>query len=623
MCGIVGRLSQTPLEDRQQLLVMCETLHHRGPDDAGAWFSQDGRVGLANQRLAVIDLSAGGHQPMSDATGQLHITFNGEIYNYRELRRELEQRGHKFQSVGDTEVILESYRAWGTDCLSHFVGMFAFGLYDSGLRRLLLARDRAGEKPLFYFDSPAQFVFGSELKALMASPDLPRQLDRDALDDYLAYGYVPGEQCILQGVRKLPQAHALSYDLETGTRRVWRYWDLPAPPGPNHATSGELVAEMEALLLDAVRRQLVADVPVGIMLSSGIDSGLIAALAARVASEPIRTFTASFPGYGEFDEGPLAREISEHFGGQHTELVIEPTTVDLLPELARQYDEPIADASMVPTFLVSRLIREQATVALVGDGGDELFGGYTRYGWIERQERTRQLTPAPLRRWVGVNAARWLPPGLRGRNYMLGLGADLAHSIAHISLNFDAISRRRLLTPTGNNGHERIVPEVVRAALCRPGLTPLQQAMRVDFQTRLVDCYLVKVDRASMLTSLEVRAPWLDHRLIEFAFGQVPDRFKVTPRGNKILPRQIARRLLPEGVHLRRKRGFSPPLSAWFKQEWGTYMKGVLGEADPRLFNRQAIEHLLYLQAHGYSNHQRLFALTIFELWRREYQIEL
>lgn len=623
MCGIVGRLSQTPLEDRQQLRVMCETLQHRGPDDAGTWFSQDGRVGLANRRLAVIDLSAGSHQPMSDATGQLHITYNGEIYNFRELRRELEQRGHAFQSAGDTEVILESYRAWGVDCVSHFVGMFAFGLYDSRLRRLLLARDRAGEKPLFYFDSPAQFLFGSELKALMASPELPRRLDRDALDDYLAYGYVPGEHCILQGVCKLPQAHALTYDLETGTRYVWRYWDLPEPPGPIHATADELVNEMEQLLLDAVRRQLVADVPVGIMLSSGIDSGLVAALAARVGTEPIRTFTASFPGYGEFDEGPLAREISEHLGGQHTELVIEPTTVELMPELARQFDEPISDASMVPTFLVSRLIRQQATVALVGDGGDELFGGYTRYGWIERQERTRQMTPAPLRRWVGANAARWLPPGLRGRNYMLGLGADLAHSIAHVSLNFDAISRQRLLMPAGTNGRAHSVPEAVRAALCRPDLTPLQQATRVDFQTRLVDGYLVKVDRASMLTSLEIRAPWLDHRLIEFAFGRVPDRFKVAPRTSKILPRQLARRLLPGDIHLRRKRGFSPPLPAWFKQEWGSYMRGVLAEADPHLFNRHAIEHLLYLQAHGYSNFQRLFALTIFELWRRAYQIEL
>jgi asparagine synthase (glutamine-hydrolysing) len=622
MCGIVGIASRFAGIEPGLLAAACNSLRHRGPDDAGLWQSPDGRVGLAQRRLAIIDLSPSGHQPMTDASGQLWITFNGEIYNYLDLRCELAAHGHRFCTASDTEVVLGAYRTWGVDCLLHLNGMFAFGLYDSAARRLFLARDRAGEKPLFYWHTPGRLVFASELKALMADPTFPRRLNLEALDYYLAYGYVPGEMCILQGVRKLAQGQAMTYDLETDALRVWYYWRLLEPPSQVDVSADDLTAELEALLEDSVRRQLVADVPVGIMLSGGIDSSLVTAMAARVSSKPVKTFTISFPGHEAYDEGPYARLVAEYFGTQHTEMVAEPATVELLPELARQYDEPIADSSMVPMYLVARLIRQHATVALGGDGGDELFGGYLHYVWLQRHERARRALPDFLRRWIGLAAARVLPVGLRGRNHLIGFSADLSYSIAHVNIYFDHCSRRRLLAPVADyKAWPTAAPEAYRAGLCVPEYTLVRQATEADFRTTMGDNYLVKVDRASMLNALEVRAPWLDYRIIEFAFGRVPDTLRVMETERKILPRRLAQRLLPPALDLRRKQGFSLPLMRWFKGAWGAYVESVLREADPQLFDQRMIQSLITGQHRGYANTARLFALTMFELWRREYRV--
>ena len=357
MCGIVGIASNKPVAARDVLNRQCAVLHHRGPDDEGAWWSSDGQVGLAQRRLSIIDLSPAGHQPMRDASGGLCIVFNGEIYNFRDIRRELEARGHSFRSTSDTEVLLEAYREWGADCLGHLNGVFAFALYDLAARRLFLARDRVGEKPLFYRLEGHTLTFASELKALMADPAFPRRLDMESLDHYLAFGYVPGAMCLLQGVRKLPPAHALTFNVDSGQAQIRRYWQLPEPAATADANPAELLGEFERLLEDSVRRQLVADVPVGVLLSGGVDSSLVTAMAARVSSRPPKTFTISFPGHGAYDEAPYARLVANHFGTEHIELAAEPATVELLPMLARQYDEPIADSSMVPTFLVTRLVR--------------------------------------------------------------------------------------------------------------------------------------------------------------------------------------------------------------------------------------------------------------------------
>ncbi|MGE3540336.1 MAG: asparagine synthase (glutamine-hydrolyzing) [Candidatus Tectimicrobiota bacterium] len=622
MCGIVGLASQYSTICPDMLLKMRDTMRHRGPDDAGLWLSDDRRVGLAQRRLAIIDLSPAGHQPMSDMTGQLYITFNGEIYNYQALRRELESCGHHFRTASDTEVILEAYRAWGTQCLQRFNGMFAFALYDSVTHRLFCARDRAGEKPLFYRHAAGVLAFASELKALMADPACPRQVDADALNAYLTYGYVPGKQCILNGVAKLLPGQAMSYELDTNTLRTWTYWELPTPAVHKAQTAAELQEELAALLLDSVRLRLHADVPVGILLSGGIDSSLVTAMAARVASQPVKTFTIAFPGHQAYDEGPYARLVAQHFGTEHTELVAEPAAVELLPDLARQYDEPLADHAIVPTYLVSRLIRQYATVALGGDGGDELFGGYPHYSFLQQQQRFRRLIPPVARAWAGLAAARLLPMGFRGRNHLIGFAADVPHSIAHINMYFDAQARRRLLAPFWQQGGQTgAEPEKTRRQLCMPGHSPLQQATAVDFQSLMVDDYLVKVDRASMLASLEIRVPFLDHRIVEFAFSRVPDVLRATTTARKILLRHLAQSLLPSTLDLTRKQGFTMPLSAWFQGSWGEYMSTVLREACPQVFDQRMIQSLITGQRRGYANIQRLFALTMFELWRREYHV--
>ncbi len=616
MCGICGivRNDGSPVEEGV-LRSMIRTLQHRGPDDEGLWCTPDRRVGLAHRRLAIIDLSPAGHQPMKDESGRLWISFNGEIYNFQALRAELEQLGHSFRTATDTEVILEAYRRWDVDCVKKLNGMFAFALFDVDRDRLFIARDRAGEKPMFYCHRNRRFEFASELKALMRDPEFRPVVNRFALNQYLAFGYIPGDSCILEGVHKLRQGSALTYDLRNDSLAVWTYWSLPQPVNGQAAPEEELLEEFEHLLQDSVRLRMIADVPVGIMLSGGVDSSLVTAMAARVTSKP-RTFNISFPGHGTFDEAPYARMVAKHFGTEHVELAAQPATVDLLPQLARQYDEPMADSSMVPTYLVSRLIRRDATVALGGDGGDELFGGYLHYDWVHRQDIIRRMLPTPLRLLTSA-VGRALPMGVRGRNYLVGTGRDIDWSIAHANVFFDVESRRRLLAPSGITVDES--PELSKAVLSI-GRTPVQRSMAMDFRSYLVDDILVKVDRASMLTSLEVRAPLLDPRIIEFAYGRVPDHLRAWKGERKVLLRKLAKKLLPPELDIKRKQGFSIPLHKWFDGDWGRYMRNILAEAHPSLFDPNSIRSLIAGQERGLVNTHRIFALTMFELWRREYK---
>lgn len=623
MCGICGLVTEPKGEGVETAVLwdMVAELRHRGPDDEGVWVDPTGRTGLGHSRLSILDLSPAGHQPMADPSGRLHIVFNGEIYNFRELRAELKRSGHSFRSETDTEVILAAYRQWGAECLSRFNGMFAFVLHDLDRKRILLARDRAGEKPLFYMHSDRGLIFASELKAIFAGPSFRRRLDLKALDLYLAFGYVPGARCMVQGVKKLPAGHAMIYDLVDGSLRMWQYWDLPRWAG-TRSNAEELVDELEALLEDSVRLRMRADVPVGILLSGGIDSSLITAIATRVTPHPVRTFTVSFPGQGNFDEARHARTVAEHFGTDHEELVLEPATVEILPKLVRQYDEPLADSSMVPTYLLSRVIRRHAKVALGGDGGDELFGGYKRYPWIQRLWQIQRRMPQTLRHvlssWSGA-----LPSGTPGRHYLIGLAGGLPATIAHANMLFDRGARERLLAPVWNRiTEESQLAEAFKISLCDGG-SALQEATRLDFRTYLTDDILVKVDRASMLASLEVRSPWLDHRIVEFAFGRTPDELRATATGRKVLPRLLADRLLPHSLETDRKQGFSIPLDSWYEGEWGGFMRDVLAEASAALFDQRAIDELFQAQSRGYGNMHRLFALTMFELWRRHFGIEV
>jgi asparagine synthase (glutamine-hydrolysing) len=600
------------------MLGQRDTLRHRGPDDAGLWCSADARVAFGHRRLAIVDLSAAGHQPMTDSEGDLQITFNGEIYNFRELRRELESRGISFRSETDTEVILAAYRTWGIRCLERFVGMFAFGIFDLRANALFIARDRVGEKPLFYTHTDGRLSFASELKALLADPTTPRVMDPEAVDWYLTYGYVPGERCILGGVHKLRAAHALWYDLTTDSLRVWSYWQPPQALTAEPASADDLATELTQLLSDAVRMQLLADVPVGILLSGGVDSSLVTAMAARVSSAPVRTFTVTFPQNKLYDEAPFARKVAAYFGTRHEELVLEPASVDLLPMLARQYDEPIADSSMVPTYMISRLIREHATVALGGDGGDELFGGYPHYSWLLRQERPRRLIPRSVRALVSAGAGV-LPVGTRGRNHLLGM-ADPNGGIAYVNLYFDQAARKSLV-PFLRGMNSRVSTEQVRGSAYSSGGGVLRRATRADLEGFLVEDILVKVDRASMLCSLEVRAPFLDHRIVEFAFGKVPDHLRATTTSRKVLPGLLATRLLPSGFDAVRKRGFTLPLADWFKGDWGRFFEATLLNAPDNFLDRSVVADLIRKQKTGFANVDRLFSLAMLELWRREYDV--
>lgn len=614
MCGIAGIVSTEPLVERDTLIRMRETMAHRGPDAAGLWLAPDRRAGLAHRRLAIIDRTPAGHQPMADPSEMVHIVLNGEIYNFRELRRELEQLGHQFRSASDTEVVLNGYREWGIDLVSRLEGMYALGIYDQTTRRLFLVRDRAGEKPLFVWQYENGLAFASELKALLSLPDFPRELDPDAVDCYLAYGYIPRHLCVARVASKLAPGHILSYDLDSGRSVVSRYWDLPISENPSNAdTDAEtLTDELEELLSRSIARQLSADVPVAIMLSGGIDSSVITALAARSAPK-VKTFTVSFPGSGSWDETRFASMVASYLGTDHISVTTEGVTEDILPLLARHYDEPLGDSSMIPMFVISRLIREQVTVAIGGDGGDELFGGYLHYAWLRRFDPLRQKIPAAVRRAIALVAGQ-TPVGIRGRNYALGLADEARGLLGRVNTFFDPASRARLLS----RGKKSLFPERFRAGLGDDGASLLNAAQRMDFRSYLPDDILTKVDRSSMLASLEVRAPFLDVGLVEFAFGRVPDDLKSDGRNRKVLLRRLAARLLPSNLDLARKQGFSVPLHRWFAGSWGEFIEAVL-EDEGSLFDRRMVRDLFAAQRRGRRNEHRLFALAMFELWRRDY----
>ena len=628
MCGIVGTVYCASQVDPELLAFQMDTLIHRGPDDSGVWISDDGRVGLAHRRLSIIDLSPSGKQPMHYEGDRYHIVFNGEIYNFIELRGELVKKGHRFKSSSDTEVVLASYAEWGTDCLGKLNGMFAFGLFDSRRQTLFIARDRAGEKPLFYKNDQTGISFASELKALMADPAFERKINPVGFECYLAFGHVPGTHCILDGLNKLPPAHALEFNVNTGTSKIWEYWKLPNKSPSCDETSREhetyMEDQLEFLLEDSVKRQLVSDVPVGILLSGGVDSSLITAMAVRHSAD-VKTFTIRFPGFGVYDETEHSRLVSRHFGTRHVELEADPSTVDLLPTLAQQFDEPIIDSSMVPTFLVSKLVKKYCTVALGGDGGDELFGGYEQYRRILGIKKSLGWIPHFFREKVAGAAGKYVPIGLKGRNWIQNLDVDFANGLPPVGNYFDSYSRTALISPdVMKNFRSFSTADRIRSEIVPSCRDIVQRATRMDFKNYLPEDILVKVDRCSMLNSLEVRAPWLDYRLIEFAFGTAPSEKKVSTSCSKILPKKLISRLLPKHFDTGRKQGFSIPLASWLEEKsWRNYFREVLLDFSHSFFNRPFIESLLAGQDKGRSNSERLFGLVMFTLWRNHYKISV
>lgn len=572
MCGIAGIVDPGSNDLPDRIAAMRDALAHRGPDGIGAKVWDEG-VALGHRRLSIIDLSVAGAQPMSNETGDVWITFNGEIYNHRELHSELEARGHVFASRCDTEVIIHAYEEWGDAHVHRLRGMFAYALYDrrqsaaSGhAGRLLLVRDRLGIKPLVYSEEPHGIHFASEIKALLCVPRVSRSIDRTAVFDFLTYLYVPAPKTAYQHIRKLPPAHMLVW--EEGVRRIVRYWDVDVSAAHHDATDTELVGLLQGKLSNAVSSHMVSDVPVGVFLSGGIDSSAVTAFAARKAMGQLKTFSIGFDVLAH-DETAHARAVARHLGTDHHERTVAADSLELmLPRVLDMYDEPFADASAIPTFRVSQLARESVKVVLTGDGGDEVFAGYNWYQWW-LAGRSSDALPRAIRhgpaRWLARSWPRWLP-GQRLRIRCEHMQLDPLEHYAALMEAFTPSQKRALLGPEGMDEFAGYDDYWAFRAHWRPDLDPLTNLQYVDLHTYLPDDILTKVDRASMAVSLEARPPLLDHELVEFAFT-LPRRFKIHGPDKKRGLKQAVAGMLPAGILARPKKGFSSPLNNWLSLE--------------------------------------------------------
>lgn len=623
MCGIVGVASIETQKSRNWLEEGRDSMQHRGPDDKGIWWSDNYKIGFAHRRLSILDLSHAGHQPMILPDDSVAITYNGEIYNYKEIRDLLSLDGYKFETGSDTEVILKSWDRWGADCVNYFVGMFAFAIYDKKNNKVFLARDRAGEKPLFYKYANKKIQFSSELKALLFDKNIQRKLNLNALDCYLAIGYVPQNLCIIEGIRKLEAGNTLLFDCSSGDITIKKYWDLPQLKQVNISTvdnvhQEQLSDELQTLLKDSIKDQMCADVPVGILLSGGVDSSLITGLACEVSND-VKTFNISFPNNKEFDESEHAKMIAAHFNTEHKTLSLDSMDPKILFDLAKQFDEPISDNSILPTFLVSKLVSGHCKVALGGDGGDEIFGGYHNYQRTLWLHSISKYIPIFLRKKISFLSELFLPVGFKGKYWLMALGTDFTKEIPIFGSLFSKSERKKLIK---KSNLENFAEEFMSKNMPKDGDLP-ERLSKMDFKNYMVDNILVKVDRASMLNSLEIRAPFLDHRVIDFSFSKIGSSYKVTKKRKKILLKNLAKRILPKNFDFNRKKGFSIPISEWLKSgEWRELMENILYDEDC-LFQKDYVEKIIKGLDKGRPNGERLLSLIIIEIWRKEYNISI
>ncbi|MGH7741229.1 MAG: asparagine synthase (glutamine-hydrolyzing), partial [Candidatus Eiseniibacteriota bacterium] len=576
MCGISGVFHyRGGIADRSLIGRQLQGLRHRGPDDAGLW--SDGDVAFGHRRLSIVDLSPGGHQPMANEDESIWVTYNGELYDWPVQRPVLEALGHRFRGNADTESLLHLYEEHGTAMFEQLRGFFAFGLFDRNQRRLLLGRDRFGVKPLYYHDDGKRISFASELKALVLDPSVPNELDECAVADYLTFQYVPGPRTIWKGVRKLPPAHYLVADAQ-GVR-IARYWSLPCDEDAGHSVEHYRERLLE-LLADAVKVRLLSDVPLGAFLSGGVDSSVVVAMMARAMSEPVKTFSIGFE-QEDFSELEHARTVARHLGTDHHELVVQPRALDLLPRLVWQMDEPFADASMIPSYYVSQMARRHVTVALSGDGGDEMHAGYSTYAWASEYARLDFL-PRSLRRLAAMPARILHSDHPLGRK--LGrLGMDVVERHLDVMSTFRRPEWESVLSSEMRErlrGHDPYqgMREVQAAGSGRGAIPSL---LHLDAHTYMIDDVMVKVDRTSMMNSLEAREPLLDHKLVEFV-ARVPFQYKLNGQVGKWLLRDSVRDLLPAGILARGKQGFGVPLDHWFGTGFGRLARDVLFASRPR-----------------------------------------
>ena len=622
ICGIVNDDPRVPL-DPAILEAMSRLLAHRGPDDSGTFLSPSRAAGLAHRRLSIIDL-AGGRQPMSSEDGRIRLVANGEIYNFRDLRASLIEKGHRFATASDSEVILHLYEEHGPECVSRLRGMFAFAIWDDAAGRLVLARDRLGKKPLFWHHGGGRLVFASTIAAVVAHPAVPREVDATAVDQFLAWQYVPHPRTIFRSIRKLEPGHVLVY--EKGEPRVMAYWQ-PRMCVDRGRGIGDWCDELRARLTEAVRLRLVSDVPLGAFLSGGLDSSIVVGQMSKLTDRPVKTFSIGFPDT-RYDERPYARIAAQHFGTEHREFVVDPQAVRTLPYLVHHYGEPFGDSSAIPTFHLSRVTREHVKVALTGDAGDELFLGYPRYTAMRLAAAVERLGPA--RRLLAARAWDRLPASVEQkttlrklRKFAAGLRLPPAERYCGWIAIFNADERRSLFEPAFAEQVGGDACDAIRGLQQSAGTDdPAAAAAFADLQTYLPDDLLVKVDVASMSVALEARSPFLDHEFVEFALT-IPPELKLRGLDTKrVLKRAFADMLPPEIIN-RGKMGFGVPISSWMGRELSGFVRETLlcpralgrGRFRPDAVRRLVEEHIGRRADHGY----KLWSLLNLELWEREF----
>lgn len=624
MCGIVGKINFNgePV-DKALLKRMADAIVYRGPDDEGFYSAPS--VGLGQRRLAIIDLRHDAAPPLSNEDGTVWVVFNGEIYNFKELRADLVEKGHTFRTATDTEVIVHSYEEYGVDCLQRMRGMFAFAVWDTKRQRLFAARDRVGKKPLVFAKTDSALIFGSEIKTVTADLSVRRAPDYAAIDSYLRWQYVPSPRTAFAGISKLPPAHYLLCDAK-GHLSIHEYWKPPCP-AKTTLPSGEIQRELVRLLRECVRLRMVADVPIGAFLSGGIDSGTIVALMAQESGTPIKTFSIGFDEDG-FDELPFARMVAARYGTEHHEFTVRPRAAEVLPLLVRHYNEPFADASALPTYYVSKITRQHVTVALSGDGGDESFAGYSHYRNVLPWNRF-DAVPSAVRRAVFGSADALLggflhvEPVAKLSKALRMAGADLPGRYRQYLAILKDQERMYLYTDTFRQLAVEAPPaQVVPDPLWSEGMDAVDWMMRHDQGHYLPDCLMVKTDIASMANSLEVRCPFLDHRLIEFA-ATIPSHLKLNGHGGKAILKAAVKELLPEPVFNKPKTGFGVPVNKWFRGELAPLLRDVLlsdAAAKRDLFDRRHVRRFVDEHVSGARDWgNRLWALLFLELWFREF----
>ncbi|EIZ80389.1 asparagine synthase (glutamine-hydrolysing) [Novosphingobium sp. Rr 2-17] len=614
MCGIAGIFHlETPKPvDPARVEAMCDAIAHRGPDGHGIWTAPG--VGLGHRRLSIIDL-AGSPQPMASLDGRAMLVFNGEIYNYRELRQELKALGASFRTDGDSEVILAAWQQWGVNCVTRLHGMFAFAIYDLAARSLFLARDRLGVKPLFLAPlSDGSVVFGSELKALLAHPLLRRDVDPLAVEDFLTWGYVPDDRSILKGVTKLAAGHSLLLRHGSAMPRPSQWWDVSFA-NRRKGTVQDFEAELLHLMRQAVSSRMVADVPLGAFLSGGVDSSSVVALMAEASSQPVRTCSIGFD-VAALDESAYATQVAQRFGTNHASRQVSRDDFSAIEHLAGMFDEPFADASALPTWRVCQLARERVTVALSGDGADEALAGYRRHVFQRGEDRVRALLPQAVRSPVfgALGAiypkADWAPRPLRAKSTLLALAGDAAQGYAR-SMAYappevrDTLYSDAFLRLRGDYRAEDRLVALMRDAPARSGLDRAQYA---DLKVWLPGDILTKVDRTSMAVGLEAREPLLDHRLIEFA-ASLPETMRVRSGQGKWLMKRTMRRFLPDDILYRPKQGFVTPIAQWLRGPLADDARAIAGGAmlaRTGWFDTRRIAGVVDAHIAGTSDHSRL-----------------